>query len=975
MVDTNISPLDAFKNSIINLDPVAFCENNLTLDGQQFRLTNNGYKPFADIYRYIGIKALEPDALPVILVKGRQVGATTMAAALTCYFMASRLFGNNGRPPMRVIHLFPTLGMAAAYSKMKFSQMVGSAKPAPGEFKGNGAPKTYIEKELDTSSPANNNLHFKKFLGDNQLEIESTGPDGNRLRGRTTDCILADECFPASQQIETENGKQSIGSIYSNFVKNKKLSKVKSYNEEKDCFEFKNIVNVWKKNKKELVEIKCGDRKIKCTYNHKFLTENGWIEAQHLKHGTLLKTSEPVYLKTLLSINDDQKQIVLGSFLGNGHIDIQGLHKFRLKIIHGESQKEYCNWKAQMFGASVKYIEKNGYAENPAYKFDTKMFAMSRHFPPIKTHCPQWLLDEIDERGLAVWFMDDGSVSGGNATISTCSFDDESHERIIKMLQRFDIEGIISKYKKIKNGKEKKYTCIKIRSKSYKKLVNLISPYIHDNLLYKIEYYNKNNCKKYNWNNKFYNHGFIIVDYVKNIKTKKVVYDIEVEDNHNFVCASSRKAKGNGGPIAHNCQDIPQIALGAITKTLTKAQYGKSAQGIQVYFGTPKQKGTAYYNMWMKSTQQYYHLKCEECESYFPLYRPDVEWESIWLYGYIVKCTECGHEQDKRVAAESGKWISFRADEEEAKYIGFHINQLYMPDFTREMIDAQRPENNPINTERIYQNEVLGEFYDGEAATITKEEIHEKCSDKRKFARIITRTDNRKVYAGFDWGQRGNLDQLAGRQRGQSYSCAVILTAENKNLFHIQFATKMKSADPGHKIEVVEEMFRRYSINMAVGDIGDAHDLTHILQRKWPDTFLASRAAPNVNGHIKYENEIFPKEIVFERNYYISELIGLLKNGNIKFPYGSYEKVMWLVEHCASMDVKVNINRSGDPIKTYIKGPTPNDGFMALLNAYIAYKFDITQGFQINHPKGLKFDNAKRNKGIPALLSYMPKWK
>jgi len=616
MVDVNISPLDAFKSSILNLDPVAFCENNLTLDGQQFRLTNNGYKPFADIYRYIGIKALEPDALPVILVKGRQVGATTMAAALACYFMASRLFGNNGRPPMRVIHLFPTLGMAAAYSKMKFSQMVGSAKPAPGEFKGNGAPKTYIEKELDTSSPANNNLHFKKFLGDNQLEIESTGPDGNRLRGRTTDCILADEV-----------------------------------------------------------------------------------------------------------------------------------------------------------------------------------------------------------------------------------------------------------------------------------------------------------------------------------------------------------------------QDIPQIALGAITKTLTKAQYGKSAQGIQVYFGTPKQKGTAYYNMWMKSTQQYYHLKCEECESYFPLYRPDVEWESIWLYGYIVKCTECGHEQDKRVAAESGKWISFRADEEEAKYVGFHVNQLYMPDFTREMIDAQRPENNPINTERIYQNEVLGEFYDGEAATITKEEIHEKCSDKRKFARIITRIDNRKVYAGFDWGQRGNLDQLAGRQRGQSYSCAVILTAENKNLFHIQFATKMKSADPGHKVEVVEEMFRRYSINMAVGDIGDAHDLTHILQRKWPDTFLASRAAPNVNGHIKYEDEIFPKEIVFERNYYISELIGLLKNGNIKFPYGSYEKVMWLVEHCASMDVKVNINRSGDPVKTYIKGPTPNDGFMALLNAYIAYKFDITQGFQISHPKGLKFDNAKRNKGVPALLGYMPKWK
>ena len=36
-------------------------------------------------------------------------------------------------------------------------------------------------------------------------------------------------------------------------------------------------------------------------------------------------------------------------------------------IIHCEKQKEYCEWKANMFGIKeLKYIEKNGYSQKPA---------------------------------------------------------------------------------------------------------------------------------------------------------------------------------------------------------------------------------------------------------------------------------------------------------------------------------------------------------------------------------------------------------------------------------------------------------------------------------------------------------------------------------------------------------------------------------------------------------------------------------
>lgn len=600
-----------FKDRLLNIDPVSFAERNLKLDGESFRISGNGYKPFADIYRYIGLQALNRESKPIVLVKGRQVGATTMAVNLECYFATCGLFGNEENPPMRIFHLFPSLPLAAGFSKQKLDSTIKFATPS-GELDKRGRQLSIIESKLDKSTPANDTQHFKHFLNGCEIWIDSTGLDGDRIRGRTGDIALFDEV-----------------------------------------------------------------------------------------------------------------------------------------------------------------------------------------------------------------------------------------------------------------------------------------------------------------------------------------------------------------------QDMSTKALGAVGKILSQSHYGPIGQGIQVFFGTPKQKGTAYYNLWTASSQQYYHLRCKKCDELFPLYRPDVNWEDIWLYGYIVKCSECGEEQDKRQAAERGAWVPLNG-EEDADYVGYHINQLYIPSFTKEVIVKQKPENHATNTEMIYQNEVLGEFYDGESGLISAQELEEKCADKeRGFSREILVHEGPKVYAGFDWGQKGEWSQLQGAQKGQSYSCAVILSAIGPQLFNIEFATRLKKTDPGYKEEVVEELFKRYTIHHAVGDIGDAHDLTHVLQKKYGEQFVASRAVGKLNGHIKYDDTIFPKEIRFEKDYYISELVGLLKKGAIRFPYKDYDKIYWLITHCTSMDIKVTKDRSGDPVRRFVKGTTPNDGFMALLNAYLAWKFDVTHRFSLANPQLMDLAAPSQRRGgpqIPAIL-------
>lgn len=617
--EDSLKLFNEMKEKLLKLDPVYFSEKYLTLDGKPFRINGNGYKPFADIYRYVGVKALEQNAKPIIIVKGRQVGGTTMASALELYFMGCGLFGTNETPPIRIIHAFPQLAAAAAYTKTKLNPMIASSLTMASDKK-NGRSKSYFQHLIDAdtnNNGSNDSLHFKQFKGNNHIWIESTGLDADRLRGRSADIIFFDE------------------------------------------------------------------------------------------------------------VQD-------------------------------------------MFGQAITNS----------------------------------------------------------------------------------------------------------------------------------------------------------------------------------------------------------------TKILSASNYGPKGSGVQVYFGTPKKKGTEFHKMWQISSQQYYHLGCEQCKKHFPLYTPGSnDWEKIWIKEYIVQCTHCGHQQDKREAAERGKWVALKPLEE-SDIIGFHINQLYMPHFTKERILAETPGVHPINTERVYQNEVLGEFFQGDTSPITVEEIIDKCGEPgRKFRAKIIPGEESICVLGIDYGAKADLEQIANPEKskqGQSYSTAVILTCRAPGLLSVEFATKFKRNDIESKKGLIDQLLRQYSINLSIGDIGYSNDFSQLMHTAHGDRYLVSRAHSKVNGHVKYSQDAFPKEIVFERDFYLAELFEQLKAGQIKFPLGDYEKISWLINHCSSMEIKPSISRIGEPTIHYAKGSTPNDGLMALLNAYIAYKFIITNAFTNTNPLFAKTNIKDAQKPL-MVASFIPR--
>lgn len=936
MQDKNKEDQELFssiKDKLLNFDPVSFAEKNLTIDGVSFNLKDNGYKPFADIYRYIGIKAIEKEgSKPVILTKGRQVGGTVMACVLEMYFLGSGIFGNGVNPPIRIMHTFPLAEQAAGFSKTKFSQMMGTSKLVEEvNLKSKNKPKTIMQSLLDTTSPTNDSLTFKQFVGGNHIFIDSIGSTGDRLRGKQL-CL--------ETELPTPNG----------FIKLKDLKEGDQLFDENG--EICTVTRLHSINySPEAYRITFDDgATVDACADHLWITQTKKDRNKKLK-GCIKSTknilntikysgennhsvfcSSPVkYEEKSLSLDPYLLGIWLGDGDGSGRIETADpiiLEKYDHKIIpHSTNNKsKSCSYRVN--GLTSKLLEL-GLLKNTYKKFNE----IYNKIIPEK-----YMLASVEQRlALLQGLMDTDGCCYKDGRCEFTQTREELAVQVYQLILSFGIKAKISKKESWFNG---------IRYKdSYRIMFKTDLPVFR--LKRKLDKLTKNSSKVVNR----------FIRSIEKIESKPMRCITVDSPSHLFLITKNYIPTHNTADVFFfdEVQDTTGEAISTGKKILTTAKYGSPGNGVQVYFGTPKKHGSDFHRMWQESSQQYYYLGCENCKKHFPLYTPGSDdWEKVWLYGFTVQCTHCGHQQDKKDAANRGKWVATR-NEEDCLYIGFHLNQLYMPHFSKEKVLGEKPNVNPINTERMYQNEVLGEFYQGDSSPITLEEIREKCGDRdRKVRARIAPGEEPMVLFGIDYGAKSDIEQLASpsaKTAGQSFSTGVILTVKGPKLFHVENAIKFKRNDFESKKSIIHQMMKQYSVNLAVGDIGYSNDISEVMQKECGDKYLVSRAQNKVNGNIKYTEDVFPKEIVFARDYYYQEVLELLKNGNIRFPFAgaSSDHMEWLLHHCTNLEIKPVISKYGDPAIHYVKSGI-NDGFTALVNAYIAYKFLITKGFTELNP-------------------------
>jgi hypothetical protein len=188
-----------------------------------------------------------------------------------------------------------------------------------------------------------------------------------------------------------------------------------------------------------------------------------------------------------LNLTEIQKGVLVGKILGDGSLISTLTGKsYRLQVEQKAEHKDYVFWTAKIFEDWVltqpKYLE-----QHQSFRFRTvshpQMTEYRKIFYPVKKKIIPLNIKEIfvDPISLAVWFMDDGSLSTSKKTItiSTHSFSRDENRLLIDCLKsNFDLQCNLNW--------DSKGSRLYIPVGNINKFKELVFPYMHPNMIYKL---------------------------------------------------------------------------------------------------------------------------------------------------------------------------------------------------------------------------------------------------------------------------------------------------------------------------------------------------------------------------------------------------------------------------------------------------------------------------------------------------------
>jgi recombination protein RecA len=289
-------------------------------------------------------------------------------------------------------------------------------------------------------------------------------------------------CFQYGTRVVLADGTtEKIGKI----VNQKLPVEVLSYNVVTGEIEARRVVN-WFDNGNaehflqfEVEGGKSGKRKFAVTPNHTIYTPDGECSADELNVGDEVLVTVHDY-----NLTEDQRQLVLGSSLGDGSLRRTGTHTASFRVGHGSEQIEYAEWKYQMLSPIARQFGKVG----NGFGFDTLAcpsmadFRSHLYNAEGRRTISDEVLNALDARGLAAWYSDDGTFAGnyerwgnGKSSLYNASLKGADREKVMAYFERTGI------------GRPHDFgRGFRFNSKQTRRLHELVAPYIHPSMEYKI---------------------------------------------------------------------------------------------------------------------------------------------------------------------------------------------------------------------------------------------------------------------------------------------------------------------------------------------------------------------------------------------------------------------------------------------------------------------------------------------------------
>lgn len=156
--------------------------------------------------------------------------------------------------------------------------------------------------------------------------------------------------------------------------------------------------------------------------------------------------------KTNLKLTPRQQEILIGLVLGDGHVEQPySTPRARLKVEQRASVKEYVywlydnfqEWVRQSVRTRTKFLKSTGklynYCEFTTYSHEEYLPYRRLFYPNGKKVVPNNIDTLLTPLGLAIWFMDDGSIKSHECRgriINTHSFNENEVKRLCSVLEK-----------------------------------------------------------------------------------------------------------------------------------------------------------------------------------------------------------------------------------------------------------------------------------------------------------------------------------------------------------------------------------------------------------------------------------------------------------------------------------------------------------------------------------------------------------
>lgn len=199
----------------------------------------------------------------------------------------------------------------------------------------------------------------------------------------------------------------------------------------------------------------------------------------------------------------ESRNLLIGMLLGDGTISNNNV----FKLAHSTEQKDYLEWKIiQLKEAAIRntgiksYISSRGYNKGSGVLYTQlniipfiKVLRRAVYKNGKKTFSRK-LLNRLDEKGIAIWFMDDGHINirkdkgrpcGFYIKISTCEPKDEMQVIIDFFKEQWNINFYM-----FHEGKKEDSYSLCCGTKEGLKFIELVKPYVSQvpSMIHKITY-------------------------------------------------------------------------------------------------------------------------------------------------------------------------------------------------------------------------------------------------------------------------------------------------------------------------------------------------------------------------------------------------------------------------------------------------------------------------------------------------------